>query len=301
MPRVNDEVAGLLHELAVMTEIEDGSRQSFRARAYHNAVRAVKGINRDVTGMTFEELTAVKGIGKAIANKILEFGETGTMAKLEELRANYPRGQQELMQVPGLGPKTISLLYEVLGVSDIASLQEAIAAGKLRDLPGLGEKTEENLKDALDRLDLSSGERRTPIARALPLARQIVADLAEVDAVEAVDYAGSARRFRDTIRDIDILAASTSPGEVMEAFVGLPFVRDVQGRGETKASVLTFDGMQIDLRVVPPERYGAALVYFTGSKEHNIRLRERALQRGWTLNEYALAELIEEEDGTTGA
>ncbi|MDX1657898.1 MAG: DNA polymerase/3'-5' exonuclease PolX [Nitriliruptorales bacterium] len=301
MPRANDEVAGLLHELAVMTEIEEGSRQSFRARAYHNAVRAVKATNRDVTTMSFEELTSIKGIGKAIANKILEFAETGTMKKLEELRATYPRGQQELMQVPGLGPKTISLLYDVLGVSDVASLQEAIEAGKLRELPGLGEKTEENLKEALDRLELTSGERRTPIAQVLPLAREVVADLSEVDGVERVAYAGSLRRFRDTIRDIDVLVASASPSAVMEAFVGLPLVRDVQGRGDTKASVLTFDGMQIDLRVVPPERFGAALLYFTGSKEHNIRLRERALQRGWTLNEYALAELVEDDEGTASA
>jgi DNA polymerase (family 10) len=289
VPRTNDEVAALLHELAVLTEIEEGSPQAFRVRAYQNGVRAVKGITRDVADLTSSELLEVKGIGKAIAAKVREYVETGRIAKLDELRGRYPAGQLELMRVPGLGPKGIQLLRDVLGVTDLAGLQEAIASGRLAELPGMGEKTAENLTRAIERLALAEKERRVPIAKAMPLAERVVARLGEVPDVGRVAYAGSLRRFRDTIGDIDVLVESTVPGPVMEAFVTHPEVAHVSGRGDTKASVVTFDGMQIDLRVVPPAAFGAALVYFTGSKEHNIRLRERALKRDLTLNEYGLA------------
>lgn len=289
MPRTNDEVAALLHELAVLTEIEEGSPQAFRVRAYQNGVRAVKGITRDVAELTSSELLEVKGIGKAIAAKVREYVETGRIAKLDELRGRYPAGQLELMRVPGLGPKGIQLLRDVLGVTDLADLQEAIASGRLAELPGMGEKTAENLTRAIERLALAEKERRVPIAKAMPLAERVVARLGEAPDVGRVAYAGSLRRFRDTIGDIDVLVESTVPGPVMEAFVTHPEVAHVSGRGDTKASVVTFDGMQIDLRVVPPAAFGAALVYFTGSKEHNIRLRERALKRDLTLNEYGLA------------
>lgn len=289
MPRTNDDVARLLNELAVLTEMEDGSPQSFRVRAYRNAVRAVAGCNQDVTAMSADDLAKLRGVGRSIAAKIREYAETGSIAKLEELRGRYPKGQRELMRVPGLGPKTIALLHRVLGVADVATLRAAIEAGRLRDLPGLGERTEQNLKQALDRLELTGGEERIPIARAMPLAERLVADLRDVpDALDVV-YAGSLRRFRETIRDLDLLVTSGEAMAVMDAFCRLPEVRDVTGRGDTKASVLTFDGVQVDLRVVPPASLGAALVYFTGSREHNIRLRELAQRQGWTLNEYALA------------
>lgn len=290
MPRTNDEVARRLHELATLTEIEDASPQSFRVRAYRNAVRAVKAETRDVRDLSVGELASIRGIGNSIAQKIREYGDTGRIAKLDELRTRFPPGQVELMRVPGLGPKTVTLLYQTLGIEDVAGLQRALDSGRLRDLPGLGEKTEQNLRSALERLELTSGHRRTPIARALPLAEGMVADLREVAAAERVEAAGSVRRFRDTIGDVDILAASDDPAPVMRAFAGLPEVRDVLARGATKCSIVTHDGMQVDLRVVPPRAFGAALLYFTGSKEHNIRLRERAQRRGWILNEYALAD-----------
>lgn len=295
MPRTNDEVARRLNELATLTEIEDGSPQSFRVRAYRNAVRALKAETRDVSQLSKDELAGLRGIGGSIAAKIREYADTGTIAKLEELRRRFPPGQVELMRIPGLGPKTITLLYQVLGVEDVAGLRAALDDGRLAGLPGLGEKTEQNLRSALERLELTSGERRTPIARAMPLAEGLVADLAEVSAADRVAYAGSLRRFRDTIGDLDLLVASEWPAPVMDAFGRLPEVRDVLARGDTKSTVVTHDGLQVDLRVVPPEAFGAALLYFTGSREHNIRLRERAQRRGWTLNEYALA------DAETGA
>lgn len=290
MPRTNDRVARVLSELATLTEIEDGGRQSFRARAYHNAVRAVTGTTRDVTTMSAEELAALKGVGRAIAARIREFADTGSIRKLEELRDRFPPGHLELLKVPGLGPKTIVLLHQVLGVEDLAGLRTALEAGRLRDLPGMGERTEQNLREALDRLDETAGDGRIPIARALPLAEGIRDDLAEVDAVDRVEVTGSLRRFRDTIRDLDLLAASEDAAAVVEAFCDLPDVRAVVARGDTKSAIVTHEGVAVDLRVVRPSEWGAALVYFTGSREHNIRLRERAQRRDLLLNEYALAD-----------
>ncbi|MBW3658597.1 MAG: DNA polymerase/3'-5' exonuclease PolX, partial [Actinobacteria bacterium] len=291
MPRTNDEVAALLHELATLTQIEEGSPQAFRVRAYQNGVRAVKGVTRDVREMSTQELLEVKGIGKAIAAKVREYVDTGSIRKLDELREKYPKGQLELMRVPGLGPKGIALLREVLGVTDLASLQQAISDGRLAELPGMGEKTAANLARAIERLALADRDRRVPIAQAMPLAERLVARLEDVPEAGRVRYAGSLRRFRDTIGDIDILVESDTPTPIVDALVAHPEVSEVLASGDTKTSVVTFDGMQVDLRVVPTAAYGAALVYFTGSREHNIRLRERALKRGLTLNEYGLAPL----------
>jgi DNA polymerase (family 10) len=289
VPGRNDAVAAILHELAVLTEIEEGSPQAFRVRAYQNAVRAVEGLSRDVADLSEAELTDVKGIGRSTAAKIREFLATGTIAKVEALREQHPPGQLELLRIPGIGPKTVVLLQDALGVTDLAGLVGALDAGRVRDLPGLGERTEENLRRAIDRLDLTDQERRLPIARALPLAERLTSQVAALAVVDRAEYAGSLRRFRDTIGDVDILAASVQPAEVMAAFRDFPDVSDVLGSGDTKTSIVTWEGVQVDLRVVTPDRFGAALVYFTGSKAHNIRLRQRALARGLTLNEYALA------------
>jgi DNA polymerase (family X) len=287
----NPDVARTLHEIAVLTELEEGSRASFRARAYHNAVRAVEAQPRPVAELSRDELLAIDGVGKAIADKIRELVDTGTIKRLEELRARYPPGYLDLVRVPGIGPKTVALLYEQLGIASLEDLKTAIGEEQLRDVPGLGERTEQKLARAIDRLGMAGKERRAPIADALPLAERIVGRLRDVDEVRDVAYAGSLRRFRETIADIDIVAAATSTSPVMDAFTRMAVVRDVLARGETKATVLTAGGIQVDLRVVAPEQWGAALVYFTGSKEHNIRLRERAVRRGWTLNEYGLFEV----------
>jgi DNA polymerase (family X) len=289
VPRTNDEVARLLDELAVLTEIAEGNPNAFRVRAYQNAQRAVLGLRRDVGEMSEAELARVKGLGKSTAAKIREFVQTGTIAKLEELRAAHPRGQRDLLKVPGLGAKTVGLLQSTLGITDLPGLQAAIDDGRLAALPGMGAKTVDNLVDAIGKLGLTSKDRRVAIADAMPVAERTVAALRQVPGVVDAAYAGSLRRFRETIGDLDLLVATDDPEPVRAAMLALDEIDRVIGSGETKTSVVTRDGLQIDLRVVPPGSFGAAMVYFTGSKAHNIRLRQRALDRDWTLNEYALA------------
>lgn len=286
----NVEIARLLHELASLTELEEGDRQSFRARAYHNAVRAIEAHPAAVTLLTEDELVAIRGVGKAIAKKVREFAETGRIGKLEELRAKFPPGYVDLVRVPGVGPKTVALLRDHLGVTTVEELKAAIAAGRLADVPGLGKKTEENLARDIERLGLTGKERRTPIIDALALAEEIVRWLERLPSLERAAHAGSLRRFRETIGDIDVVASASDPGAVTEAFTRMAMVREVAARGDKKASVITAQGVQVDLRVVAPHQWGAAMLYFTGSQAHNIRVRERAVRRGWTLNEYGLFE-----------
>ena len=287
----NREVARVLSELALLTELDEGSPQAFRVRAYDNAARAVDGLGADVESMSVSELVATKGIGKSTAQKIAEYLETGQIAKLETMRERFPPDYVELTRIPGLGPKRVAMLHEELGIGSVADLRAAIDQQTLRDLAGFGPKSEEKLIQAIERLGLSGKERRTPIELALPIAREVVVALAAVEGVEDVEYAGSLRRFRETIGDVDILVAAADHNAVMARFLELPIVDQVLGKGDTKSSVVTHGGMQIDLRVVEPDQYGAALLYFTGSKAHNIRLRQLALDREWTLNEYALSEL----------
>ena len=289
MAGTNDEVARLLAELATLTELDEGSPNAFRVRAYQNAERAVKGLGEDVAELSATELAKVKGIGKSIAGRIREYVDTGTIAKLEELRETHPASKLALLKVPGLGPKTVQLLDDALGIRSIEALVAGLEDGSVAELEGMGEKTIENLRDGIDKLGLTSKDQRVPIATALPLAERLVEVLAAVDAAAQVAYAGSLRRFREDIGDIDVLVATDDPDPVREAFLAMADIDRTLGSGDTKTSVVTRDGVQVDLRIVPPASFGAALVYFTGSKAHNIRLRQRAIDRGWTLNEYALA------------
>lgn len=289
MARTNDEVARLLAELATLTELDEGSPNAFRVRAYQNAERAVKGLSQDVAALSATELAKVKGIGKSIAGRIREYVDTGAIGKLDELRSAHPPEQVALRQVPGLGPKTIQQLDETLGIRSVPALVAALDDGSLVGMPGMGAKTLDNLREGIDKLGLTSKDRRVPIGVALPLAERLVDRLRDVAGVVDVAYAGSLRRFREDIGDVDILVASDDPPPVHAAFLATEGLDRTIGSGETKTSVVTRDGVQVDLRVVPPGSFGAALLYFTGSKAHNIRLRQRALERGWTLNEYALA------------
>lgn len=291
----NHEIARLLSELALLTELDEGSPQAFRVRAYDNAARAVEGLPGAVEAMSERELVATKGIGASTAKKILEYLDTGRFGKLESLREKYPPEYVEMTRIPGLGPKRVAQLRSQLGIQNVEDLRAAIDSHALRELPGFGAKSEEKLVEAIERLGMSGKERRTPIATALPLAREMVSALGAVAGVEAAEYAGSLRRFRETIGDIDILVASRVHRPVMKRFLGLPEVKEVLAGGDTKSSILTHAGMQVDLRVVDPDEYGAALMYFTGSKAHNIHMRQLALERGWTLNEYALSELETEQ------
>ncbi len=284
----NDQLVALFRELVQLTILDEGGPQTFRVRAYENAMHRIEDHPGDLSQLTKQQLMALDGIGSATAKKIIEYFDAGTIAKVEELREKYPPEYVALSRIPGLGAKTLARLRAVLGVETVSDLRAAIEAKRIRELRGLGAKTEEKLARAIERLGLTGKDRRTPIAEAMPLARQLVAALEALSEVEKAAYCGSLRRFQETIGDIDIVVASTRAEAVMEKFVSLPIVRELIGRGETKASVLTARGLQVDLRVVDPAQFGAACQYFTGSKAHNVKLRIRAMKRGYVLNEYGL-------------
>ncbi len=284
------EILRMLAEMAKLTSIEEGSPQAFRVRAYENALHGIEGHSGELDGLDKAGLTAIKGVGASTADKILEFQATGSVAKLDALREKYPPAFVELTRIPGLGPKTLKLIRSELGVENIDDLRAAIAAEQLRELPGMGKTSEEKIAKAIDRLGLHGKDRRTPLIEALPLARSLAARISELTSVKAAVPCGSIRRFSETIGDIDIVVATTSPGTVSEFVLGLPEVAEVIGSGDTKTSFLTREGMQVDVRTVKPGQLGSALLYFTGSKAHNIALRQRAIDRGWLLSEYGLFE-----------
>ncbi len=284
----NQQISARLQELADLIKLEEGSPQAFRVRAHEKAASAIRDHAVQVAGMSPADLQAIDGVGKSTADKIRELVDTGTIDQLERLRAKYPPEFVELTRIPGLGPKTAIMLRDRLGIENVDQLRHAIATEQLRDLPGLGARSEEKIARAIERMGLHGKERRTPIIRVLPVARDLVARLREVPEVSQVEYCGSLRRFRETIGDVDIVAASTHPRAVMDAFVSTGGVAEVLGTGDTKSSILTDTGLQVDLRVVAPEQFGAAVVYFTGSKQHNIELRQRAMATGHLLNEYGL-------------
>jgi DNA polymerase (family 10) len=215
---------------------------------------------------------------------------TGEVAKLTALREKYPPAFVELTKIPGLGPKTLKLIRAELGVEDIGGLRQAIADERLRELPGLGKTSEEKIAKAIERLGLHGKDRRTPLVEALPLARSLAARISALDGVEAAVPCGSIRRFADTVGDIDIVVATTDAATVSEFVVNLPEAVELIGSGGTKTSFLTRESMQVDVRTVEPGQLGSALLYFTGSKTHNISLRQRAIDRGWLLSEYGLFE-----------
>lgn len=284
----NADVLAMLNELITLTTLKEESSQSFKVRAYENAKLGIEAHGSDVTKLTATELTKIKGVGKSTAAKIREYVDGGTVEKLEKLRAEYPPEFVKLSKIPGLGPKTLKLLRSKLGVEDVEGLKAAIADQKLRELPRMGEASEAKIAKAIDRLGLTGKDSRTPIAEAMPLALRLVDDLRALKEVSKADFCGSLRRMSETIGDIDITVASKKPAVVMEAVVNHNEVTELVVAGETKTSFLTKDGLQVDVRVVEPSQFGAATLYFTGSKAHNIALRQRAIDRGWLLNEYGL-------------
>jgi DNA polymerase (family 10) len=281
----------MLTELAELTILDEGDPQSFRVRAYENASHAVAAHSGDLGRLSVKELQGIENIGKSTAEKIRELLDTGKVAKLEGLRAKHPPGVRALLRIQGLGPKMVNRLRAELGVESIDDLRAVLATQRLRGLRGFGEKSEEKLVKALERIDRDGTAGRTPIAVALPLANRILAHLKEAPGVTHASTCGSLRRFSETIGDVDILIAAAAPGPVMEALVSMPLVDRVLVQGDAKTSVVTKRGTQVDVRVVAAHQMGAALLYFTGSKAHNIKLRQRALERGQTLNEYALTEI----------
>jgi DNA polymerase (family 10) len=285
------DVLDMLRELGELSILDEGDPQAFRARAYESAGRAIEAFGGDLKSLSMKDLQKLEGIGKGTAEKIREFIETGRVAKLDALREKHPASVVALMKLPGVGPKAVQRLRAELGVQSIEDLRNALAEHKLRTLKGFGTKSEEKLAQSLARLGPATGDGRTPISVALPLAKRIVARLLEVPGVSHASFCGSLRRFNETVGDVDIVVVATDAPAVMEAVSKLSMVERTLGRGDTKISVVTRRGTQIDVRVVAAHQFGAAMLYFTGSKGHNIKLRQRALTRGWTLNEYALSEI----------
>ncbi len=281
----------MLRELAELTMLDEGDPQSFRVRAYESAAHAIEAQATDLGRLTVQELQRIEGIGKSTSAKIRELLDSGRVQRLDELRARHPAGVVALLRIPGLGPKAVARLRAELGVQGVDDLRRVLGEQRLRALKGFGAKSEEKLLRAIQRLDEQGAADRTPISVALPLAERIVARVREVPGVSHASYCGSLRRFCETVGDVDIVVAASDAAAVMDAFVAMSAVERVLGRGDSKTSIVTRRGTQVDLRVVAPSQLGAARLYFTGSKGHNIKLRQRALARGWTLNEYALAEI----------
>jgi DNA polymerase (family 10) len=287
----NIEIAKQLDEVGDLLEIQEAN--PFRVRAYRNAVRTITELTTPLERMVADEedLTALPGIGKELARHITELVTTGEMGVLAELRENVPSTLVQIMRLPGVGPKSARKLWDELGVETVEELKSAAEEGRVSELKGFGEKKQALILSGIEQFHRHSARYR------LDEADRFVAPLLDylgaLGEVEKVEVAGSYRRRRETVGDIDILVLSSAPGPVMEHFVSYPSVEKVLAAGGTRGSVVLRSGLQVDLRVVPAESYGAALVYFTGSKEHNIRLRQRALDRGLTVSEYGVFELLE--------
>ncbi|MBI2184296.1 MAG: DNA polymerase/3'-5' exonuclease PolX [Thaumarchaeota archaeon] len=283
----NYEAAASFYELAFYMDLED---DPFRGRAYERAARAIESSPQSIIALYkkggVDELQTLPGVGKAIAKKLQDLFKTGRIPTLEKLQAKYPIKLSELLSVEGLGPRRIKTLYEKLSVKNLEDLETAAKTGKVRQLTGFGEKTEEKILQSLEFLKAEKG--RIPLAIAIPLADQFQHALASVEGVEEVYVAGSIRRGRETIGDIDLLAITSNPRQVIDTFTSLPQVVAVHQKGEVKASIRHKSGIDADLRVIQKGSMGAALMYFTGSKEHNVALRTIALSKGMHLNEYGL-------------
>lgn len=284
------DVIAALGELAELTVLAEGSPNAFRVRAYQEAAAGIEAAGLDVASLSELELTKIRGVGKGIARMVRELIDTGGIRKLDQLRREYPPEFVALSRVPGLGPKKLEVLRSQLGVNSVADLTELLNTDAIAQLSGFGKTTQEKLKQSLDRLGLTGKEKRTPLPSALRLAHRLLDRLRSIPEVLQAEYAGSLRRFRIDIGDIDLLVASPEPGSVMAAVVELPEVDEVLLTGDTKTSFLTRDGLQVDVRVVAEKQFGAALMYFTGSKNHNVALRKIAIGQGQLLSEYGLFE-----------
>lgn len=288
MPVHNSDVATIFNKVADLLEIE-GENQ-FRVRAYREAARTVSGHSKSVAEMVEdgEDLSELPGIGKDLASQIQEIVETGTLSRLQELEKQSQPELRELLGVPGLGRERIQELNEKLGVSNLQDLEEAAREHKIRELPGFGKKTEENILEGIEQGRKREG--RTKLSVAEESARSLEEYLNGLEAVEEAAVAGSYRRRRDTVGDLDTVVCSEQNEEVMDRFVEYEDVEEVLSQGETRSSVVLRSGLQVDLRVVPRESYGTALLYFTGARAHHLALRDLALKRDLKFSEYGLFE-----------
>jgi DNA polymerase (family 10) len=286
LPR-NAEVAEQLELLADLLEIE--GEASFRVIAYRRAASRVRETGTPVAQLALDGAAKeLPGIGATIQEKIVQIVDTGEIAALSKRRKTIPPEVVEFLHIPGMGPKTVRKIWQELGVTTLAELKEAARAHRLRTLPGLGARLEENVLKATGRKKTVAAEPRTLLGQALPALLAVVEVLREHPAADRVSEAGSARRRKETVRDLDIIATASDPKALVDYFTKLNWVAEVVAKGSTKATVVSYDGFRFDLRVVPPESYGNLLQHFTGSKEHNLALREDAVRRGFSVSEYGI-------------
>jgi len=281
----NARIADVLSQIGTLLEIK--GENPFKVRAYERAAEAVRSLSEELSQIREEnDLRSVAGVGAGIGQKIEELLDTGECKHHQELLEEFPASVFDMLRIPGVGPKTVKLLLEREGISTVEELEEAAAAGRLRGLPGMGEKTEQEMLRGIARVREYS--KRINLGLAWSIAEAVMAQLREQAPVDRMEPAGSLRRMKETIGDIDILVTSDHPELVMERFLALDLVSDVVAHGPTKSSVVTEGGIQADLRVVKPESFGAALQYFTGSKQHNVKLRDFAVRHHIRLNEYGV-------------
>ena len=279
----NLEIASIFGNMADLLEIKGAN--PFRVRAYRNARSSLEDLTDNVEEIAKRDsLKDISGIGKDLAAKIVEYIQTRRIQAFEDLKQELPIGLVNIVSISTIGPKTARAIFDETGVSSVEDLEKLAASEELLSVPGIKKKTLENIVRGIALYKRRKG--LFLLGHALPVAKRICETLASI--TDQVAYAGSLRRMRETVHDVDILAASTNPRKIMKEFVSLPMVERVLVNGETKTSVLIADDLQVDLRVVEPDSWGAALAYFTGSKQHNIRLRERAIKRSLKLNEYGL-------------
>lgn len=283
----NEWIASHFDEMAELLEIRGES--TFRVRAYRNGAKSIRDLTESVASIIADpnrNLTDLPGIGDAISEKCKVLLETGKIPQLEELRKEVPAGLLQIMRVPGLGAKKAKALYESLGISSIQELRTACEQHKVRELKGFAAKTEETILKSLDLVESASA--RMLLDEASYLVESLRKHLREVDSIQQLEFAGSFRRGKETVGDLDIVIVSAHPDEAMDRFAAFPRLQEVIARGDTKMSIRVAGGFQVDMRVVPAESFGAALQYFTGSKEHNVEIRGRAKKLGLRINEYGV-------------
>ena len=283
----NLEIAGIFYEIADILEIQG---VEWKPHAYRRAAKGIETLSIDVEKIYNKDglkaLKEIPGVGQALAKKIEEFIKTGKVKEYVRLKKGIPSGVEEMIRIPGMGPKKALLLFQKLKIKSVKDLEKSAKSGKIRKLPRFGEKSEEDILKGIELLKSSAG--KVLLGRAWPIAQEIISSLKKLRAVQKISLAGSTRRRKEFVRDLDILAVSSNPKKIIETFTKIPTVKTVLAKGPTKSSVRLVEGLNCDLRVVEEKSFGAALQYFTGSKDHNIRCRQIAIQKGLKLNEYGI-------------
>lgn len=281
----NHEIAALFERIANVLELK--GENTFRINSYRRAARVIADLTDDIEVLTREgRLRNIPGIGEGIAEKITEYITIGKISKYEKMLKGISEETVTLMQVPGLGPKTVSMVHKKLGIVNLNDLEKAIQEGRVRGLPGIGDKKIENIVRGIELFKKS--QQRIPIGTAYPIVKGITKVLKHTPQVKEIQAAGSLRRMKETVGDIDILATGTKGKDIVQSFVKMPGVTQILAAGDTKGSIRVEEGVQVDLRVVQEHEFGSALQYFTGSKEHNIHLREIAKKKGYKISEYGI-------------